>query len=206
MGNNLNFTFYDTISYLVPGLLLLFIVDHSLSLNFDANTANTLLFIVAAYVVGAILNMLSLFLYRLIDTKSKILNKISKFSKYLTVPIKRVEYPRDELLRLIKEKYNLDFSSDKLGLFVFADTATSESTITDKDVLITKEGFFRNLTVVVLIAFFLLFKEMGSQLSFLIGSLCIFELCYYGREYFKEIKNQKIYMLAFFKLKNNKTI
>lgn len=206
MSNNLNFTFYDTISYLVPGLLLIFIIDHSFALGFDINTTNALLYIVISYIVGAILNMLSLFLYRFIDTKNKILEKITKLSRYLTIPVKRIEYPRNELLRLIKEKYNLDFSNDKLGLFVFADTTTSESTIPDKDVLITKEGFFRNLTVVVLIAFFLLFKEMGNQASFLIGSLCVFELCYYGREYFKEIKNQKIYMLAFFKLKNNKTI
>ncbi len=206
MNNNLNFTFYDTISYLVPGLLLLFASNRIFSLEFDINNVNPLVYFVTAYVCGAVLNMLSLFLYRHIETKIKFIEKIARLSKYITIPVRRVEYTRNELITLVKEKYRLDFTKDKLGLYVFADTVTSNSAIADKDVLIAKEGFFRNLTVAILVVSCLTFKELGSHVTFLLGGLLLFELCYYGREHYKELKNQKIYMLAYFKINENKTI
>ncbi len=206
MGENLNFTFYDTIGYLVPGIMLVYSINLIFNFGFDPNISNALIYIIVSYIAGSILNMLSLFLYRFVHTKNKLLNKISKISKWLTIPMKRLEYPRDELCSLVKTIYGLDFSKNKLGLYSFADSLTSNSPA-DKEILMAKEGLFRNLTILSLILMVIsLFEDTFPRLTTLIVGIVSFELLYYGREYYKELKNQRIYLIAYFKIKEIKNI
>jgi len=113
---------------------------------------------------------------------------------------------KKELVRLIKSKYKLDFDANSLGLFSFCDTYVLSSKLSERDILLSREGFYRVLSSLVIVMT-LLIPFFGSitidrKVPYMIAGLVVTYLTNYAREYYRILKNQQIYITCFISLKN----
>ncbi|MFA6416437.1 MAG: hypothetical protein WCW56_03035 [Candidatus Paceibacterota bacterium] len=211
MGN-LTITFYDVVSYLFPGVLLLLFLNKNFSTGIDvADEKGIFITVILGYVLGALIHLVGLLLFWgfYIDDKRKdsIDYKLIKFLdsivSVLPLKVKRLKYSRDEFSKTVKEKLGIDLTDNRLGLFILADALTSKPGTSDKDTLLAKEGLYRSLTSLLVILLTISLLTMRDNiLPVFIVAIILIEFCRYGREYYRELKNQRVYTLSTLSLKN----
>lgn len=209
MDAKINFTIYDILSYLFPGIVLTLLFKQFFISELQISTGmEILIVIVIGYLTGAILHQIGLLLFAKIypnNYKSRkfyfifiFLERIAKFA-----PLKcndNVKVVKEKLKVLVTEKL-LIADPDNLALFVIADSLSSADKDSDREILLSKEGLFRTLSaLMVILGFMFFFVDLNNKLIFFAVIVILLELLRYSREYFRILKNQRIYCLAFFKL------
>lgn len=215
MNTNLQFTIYDTLAHLIPGAGLLFVLRYFFGFG---DSLSDLVFIsyliIFGYLAGSCLNILGLILFHPIyptDFSSK--KKLYSFllvvdgaiKKLPLLKIKRVDAGiKGKLSKLVKKKTNLNFENDRLSLFNFCDSLVSTMGYPERDNLMSKEGLYRMISTLSLIfvIYSLFFSHFEQKLFMALAGVLLTEISRYGREYYRTIKNQKIYTITYMKLKN----
>lgn len=215
MDTKLTFTIYDILTSILPGglILLLFRIYFGFGSNLSDSVLLFLL-VTGGYVLGSIANLFGLLLFWPVyphDFKTShwysIVNGLEKtLTRLPLLRIKRVDdKTKEKLIERVKERFGIDFTNDRLGLFNFTDTLIASSNFAERDMLLAKEGFFRTLTCLAFSStIYLLITQPASSKWYLglIGILAT-ELLRFGREYFRVLKNQQVYALALIKLQEN---
>lgn len=214
MDSKITLTFYDVVSHLFPGAAFL------LSLNLFSKIGNQLTewqaviyLLVFGYLTGLLLHLIGLVLFRAFYAEDyqegtlsyhliKLLDSIIKYTPLLKV--KNVSLPiKEELVKEIDKKFKIDLEKKRLGLFSFADTYVAALPFAERDVLSAKEGVYRSLTALALVetVYLSFFVFTDAWLIVALAGILLTEMCRYAREYYRTIKNQQIYTLAFIKMK-----
>ncbi len=214
MDTKFTLTIYDIVSHLIPGVLLLLSVDYFTNFDKDLPTSLLLIYLLfGGYAVGLILHMIGLLLFRPVfkenyqrsSIKYKLVNWMDKFVSFFPLmKTKRIDLPlQTKLIQLVNHKYGIDFTDNKLGLYAFCDTVVAASTFQERDTLMAKEGLFRSMTVLFIfeVVLFCIFASFIPKIVVLIIGMVLIEMFRFGREYYRTLKNQQIYILAFLKYK-----
>jgi hypothetical protein len=217
MDTKINITIYDILSYLFPGVTLIFFVGWLFQIELIVSSGIQLVFItVIGYLIGAILHQIGLLLFwgfypkNYKDKKGikKLKYYITMFFQFVTkfVPFKspknKQKTIKKELRELIKNNLNIEVE-DELMLFTLSDTIASCRKDSDRDILLSKEGLFRGFTSLILVMIFLLlfFYIQENKIVIIATLILLLEISRFSREYYRVLKNQRIYYLAFLELK-----
>lgn len=216
MDTKISLTFYDIVSHLIPGTALLLSFRYFGGIQADLPSGEITLFIVFGYIVGLFLHLLGLLLFKpyyfsdfrvggwqyvVIKFLDAIISRTPLFK------VKRVDAEvKKELEAVIRKKFKMGVEGNRLGLFSIVDTYVAALPYAERDILAAKEGVFRSLAVLVIIEvmYLVIFVFPDHKLELFSGGVFLLELCRYGREYYRTIKNQQIYTLALIKLRNDK--
>lgn len=213
MDTKINITIYDILSYLFPGIALFIILKNIFKFSVFLNPNIDFTFIIIfGYLLGAALHQFGLILFYSVNSgkfkKNKFLFYLIIFLDYLVSivpfkgPIIEQDEIKNELKKEIKENLNIDIK-DNLMLFSLSDSISSCIKDSDKNILLSKEGLFRALTslIFVITLLFIVFEKHNKNIFIFIFLIFLLELFRYSREYFRAIKNQRIYHLALLLIK-----
>lgn len=213
MDTKLTFTIYDIVTHIIPGAFVLLFLHYTTGTFAEIpDSLFIFLLIIGGYILGSILSLIGIRLFWVIypdDFKDRKLHPVILFiesflKKFPFLKMKQSDTMlKKQLIKAINKKYKVDLSTDRLGLFNFADTIIASTGFTERDMLLAKEGFFRTLTTLSFLTalYLMLFSRLDNRYFLSLGFLLITELLRFGREYYRTLKNQQIYTLALIKIK-----
>lgn len=212
MDGKFTLTLYDTVSHLIPGVVLLLTINYFSSKPIIPQDFFLFYLLFFGYITGLVLHMIGLLIfypffpstYSQGSFRRRLVKEIERILRYIPLlRMSRADGPIKDLLPImIKKKYGIDYSKNRLGLFAFCDTFVATVPFPERDTLAAKEGLFRSLTVLAVVeAFYLLFFTQLPRIQVALAGLLFVEIFRYGREYYRTIKNQQIYTVTFLKHK-----
>lgn len=216
METKLSLTIYDIVTFLIPGsallLLLRYVSDFDLEVS---DTTVVIIVLIVGYLIGAILHVVGILLFTPFYAENypetSIKHRLILFieNQLARLPFLRIHSfspeIKNSLANEINKKFRVNLTKNRLGLFIFSDTFTASHGFEERDILMAKEGFFRSFTALILVSgLSLLWIWPESWLLISLAGTIFMEMARYGREYYRTLKNQQIYMLTLIKLKAKK--
>ncbi len=208
-------TFYDTISHLVPGTLLLLIIlfTENIGFSFPA-TVLTIALLFFGYVIGQTLLVVGNILYNTYFHPNQFGKKTISYKLVLVVhkivkSVVRQNYKnptRDELEpklnKLFEKKLGLKTSSH-LDTFQICDSVAAELGLLERDVLLARQGFYRSLSALVflVIPYLIARQTMAIPVWILLVGTLTLRLFLYAHTYYGQIRRNQVYLAAYRKLK-----
>lgn len=211
---SLNLTFYDIITHLIPGSILLVVIY--LVEGFKLPLPSEILLIVflfSSFIVGQILLVIGNLMFNTYIHPSKYQKGSARYWVvfYLHNIIKKIvrqNYDnyglnvKPELILLIEKKFKLKKLNDQ-SLFQLSDTLVSELGFSERDILLAKQGFYRSASALAALSIPYLMVKGGlgiPVLFWLILLVLLLRLFLYAHTYYGQIRKNQVYLLAYKKL------
>lgn len=213
MNTNISITIYDILSYLFPGIMLIFVSYEVIGFEVAyPESVQLILLLVVGYILGAFLHIFGFLLfkgfykqdYKDIPLAYFTVKKLDAFIDWFPLikakSTKHLIKPR--LDKAILDELGIDLTKERLGRFTLADSIASTVPVSDREILLSKEGLFRSLTSLVFVTLLIMVLTGYVFENLWAFTLLLFalELLRSSREFYRTLKNQRIYALALLKL------